>query len=123
MRRAEAAAVLFCALFIVLGVPWIERPGIQTDEALFAAGIYPPFDLRFVIHIFKHDYPLMEMTYVGALKARLWAVIFKVWPPSPASVRAWSSKSMARSPTFICIPISNMKLRPMATIFMCTFFR
>ena len=87
MRRAQAGAVLFCTLFLALGVPWIERPGIQTDEALFAAGIYPPFDHRFVVHIFKHDYALMEMTYVGALKARLWAFIFKVWPPSPASVR------------------------------------
>jgi 4-amino-4-deoxy-L-arabinose transferase-like glycosyltransferase len=29
----------------------------------------------------------MVMSYVGALKARIWAVIFKVWRPSAASVR------------------------------------
>jgi len=27
------------------------------------------------------------MSYVGALKAHIWAAIFAVWPPSPASVR------------------------------------
>jgi hypothetical protein len=45
-------------LFIAVAVPWIDKPGIQTDEVLFAGGIYPPFD-------------------EGSI----------VWPPSPASVR------------------------------------
>jgi len=68
-------------------VPWIDKPGIQTDEALFAAGIYPPFQKTFRIRMFKHDYPIMVMTYVGTVKSWIWAAIFKVWPPSPASVR------------------------------------
>jgi 4-amino-4-deoxy-L-arabinose transferase-like glycosyltransferase len=85
--RAGSVALLFCILFIIVGVPWIDKPGIQTDEALFAAGIYPPFETTYLIRIFKHDYPMMVMTYVGALKSRVWAAIFKVWPPSPASVR------------------------------------
>ena len=63
------AALLICLLFIVIGVPWIDKPGIQTDEALFASGIYPPFG---------PDYPLMVMTYVGALKSCIWAMIFKL---------------------------------------------
>ena len=86
-RAAGVIALLFCLLFIVVGVPWIDKPGIQTDEALFAAGIYPPFQHTFVIHIFKHDFPMMVMTYVGTVKSLVWAAIFKVWPPSPASVR------------------------------------
>jgi len=85
--RAGSVALLFCILFIIVGVPWIDKPGIQTDEALFAAGIYPPFQDTFVIRIFKHDYPMMVMTYVGTLKSYIWAAIFKVWTPSPASVR------------------------------------
>jgi 4-amino-4-deoxy-L-arabinose transferase-like glycosyltransferase len=80
-------AILICILFIIVAVPWIDKPGIQTDEALFAGGIYPPFDERFLIHISQHDYPLMVMTYVGALKSRIWAPIFAVWPPSSSSVR------------------------------------
>src|SRR5580698_11049105 len=86
-RTANIAALMLCVLFVSIAVPWINRPGIQTDEALFAAGIYPPFNEQFTVHIFEHDYPLMEMSYVGALKARLWALIFKFWHPSAASVR------------------------------------
>jgi hypothetical protein len=86
-RNANIAALLLCTLFVLVAIPWIDKPGIQTDEALFAGGIYPPFNDQFTIHVFNHDYPLMEMSYVGALKARLWALIFKVWRPSPASVR------------------------------------
>jgi hypothetical protein len=61
-RTASAIALLFCALFIAIGSPWIDKPGIQTDEALFAGGIYPPFDEQFVAHIFHHDYPIMVMS-------------------------------------------------------------
>src|SRR5580704_12478583 len=86
-RIAGIVALLCCILFVAVGVPWIDKPGIQTDEALFAAGIYPPFQPPFMIRIFKHDYSMMVMTYVGALKSRVWAGIFKVWPPSAASVR------------------------------------
>lgn len=86
-RNANIGALLLCVLFVLIAIPWIDKPGIQTDEALFAGGIYPPFNEQFTIHIFHHAYPLMEMSYVGALKARLWALIFKVWRPSPASVR------------------------------------
>ena len=75
-------ALLLCVLFIAIGVPWIDKPGIQTDEALFAGGIYPPFQDQFVIRIFKHDFPVMVMTYVGTLKSCVWAMIFAVWPPS-----------------------------------------
>ena len=90
-KNANIAALLLCLVFVLIAVPWIAKPGIQTDEALFAGGIYPPFNDQFTIHIFNHDYPLMEMSYVGALKARLWALIFKVWRPSAASVRVPSA--------------------------------
>jgi len=87
VRRAWCAGALLCALFIGLGVPWIDRPGLQTDEVLFAGGIYPPFDPRNIVRIFRHPVPIMVMSYVGAAKAHLWASVFKVWRPSAASVR------------------------------------
>jgi hypothetical protein len=90
-RNANIIALLLCVFFVSIAVPWIDKPGIQTDEALFAGGIYPPFNPQFTIRIFHHNYPLMEMSYVGALKARIWAVIFKLWRPSPASVRVPSA--------------------------------
>jgi len=84
---AGAFVFLFCLLFIAVAVSWIDKPGMQTDEVLFAGGIYPPFDERFIVRIFGHEVPIMVMSYVGALKAHIWAAIFAVWPPSPASVR------------------------------------
>lgn len=69
-------------------MPWIRRPGIQTDEALFSAGIYGPFwqsDMR--VNVFGHDYSIMVMTYVGTLKSRIWSPIFKVFGVSAGSIR------------------------------------
>ncbi len=85
--RIDTCVVFFCVLFVAVAVPWIDKPGMQTDEVLFAGGIYPPFDERFVVRVFDHEIAIMVMSYVGALKAHIWAAIFTVWPPSPASVR------------------------------------
>ena len=86
-RRANLLAVVLCGLFLAVSLPWITRLGIQTDEAIFAGGIYPPFAGQFIVRIFKHDVPLMVMSYVGSLKSLIWRMIFFLWQPSPASVR------------------------------------
>ena len=62
-------------------------PGPQTDEALFASLIYEPRNLENFVQIFKHRIPLMVMSYLGALKALLYAPWFSIWPPSPVSLR------------------------------------
>jgi 4-amino-4-deoxy-L-arabinose transferase-like glycosyltransferase len=72
-------------LFVAVGSLWISEMGIQNDEALFSAGIYPPFGPS--PQFFGHQYPMMVMTYVGALKAFVYRPIFRVWSPSAASVR------------------------------------
>ena len=59
--RADRLVFVFCLLFICLGCLWVGEMGIQNDEALFSAGIYPPsFDWS------------MVMTYVGTLKSFLY---------------------------------------------------
>lgn len=75
--RAEVLALVFCLLFVAVGSLWISEVGLQNDEALFSAGMYPPFGPS----------PSMLMSYVGALKSYVYLPIFKVWPPSAASVR------------------------------------
>ena len=59
---ARAGGVSFCILFVLLGAPWIDKPGIQTDEALFAGGIYPPFNEPYVTHIRGSEIPIMAST-------------------------------------------------------------
>ena len=85
---ANIIALAFCFLFVLVGCLWIWRPGIQQDEALFAAGIYPPFFRENCVRAFKVEFPLMVMTYVGTLKAMLYRfLIFPVFEPTAASIR------------------------------------
>ena len=74
--HADRFAVALCLVFIGLGSLWVGELGIQNDEALFSAGIYPP----------TVDWA-MVMTYVGTLKSYVFTPIFHVWRPSAASVR------------------------------------
>ena len=74
--RANRLVFVFCLLFIGLGCLWVGELGLQNDEALFSAGIYPP----------SADWS-MVMTYVGTLKSFVYIPIFRVWRPSAASTR------------------------------------
>lgn len=77
-----------CALFFGVGIMWISRPGLQNDEVIFGAGIYPPFSRAQSVRAFKHEFPLMVMTYLGTLKSILYrALVFPFVEPSGASVR------------------------------------
>src|SRR5688572_25421854 len=85
-RRADALALAFCLVFVILGCLWISEVGIQADEALFSAGIYPPFEDK-VPRLFGKPFPLMVMSYVGTLKANVWWPILSIWRPSAVSLR------------------------------------
>jgi 4-amino-4-deoxy-L-arabinose transferase-like glycosyltransferase len=74
-------------LFLALGTVSVASLGVQTDEALFAGGIYPPFSHENVIRIFHHDFPLMVMTYVGTVKSWIYRPIFALFAVSGYSVR------------------------------------
>ena len=84
-RRADWLAALFCLIFVATGSLWISEIGLQNDEVLFGAGIYPPFGDS--ISIFGKRFPMMVMTYVGTLKALLYTPILKIWEASAVSVR------------------------------------
>ena len=87
LRVTNALALLLCLLCFATGVLWVSHIGIQSDEALFTSAIYPPFGPQFRLRAFHHDIPLMVMSYVGSLKSAIWAPIFFLWYPSPASLR------------------------------------
>jgi hypothetical protein len=86
-RAARVSALALCLLFVLLGLAFIPYVGLQDDELLFAAAIYPPLFLRYSLPVFGHPVPAMIMSYVGTLKAAIYAPIFALWPPSPWSVR------------------------------------
>jgi 4-amino-4-deoxy-L-arabinose transferase-like glycosyltransferase len=80
-------AFCLCAIFVLQGLVFIPYVGIQNDEALFGAAILDPVGIEYRARIFGHMVPTMVMSYIGALKAWVYAAIFAVWPPSPYSLR------------------------------------
>ncbi|MBC7928635.1 MAG: glycosyltransferase family 39 protein, partial [Bryobacteraceae bacterium] len=86
-RFTVIGAALCALLLIVLAIPVLERPGMQTDETLFAAGVYGPYSESNVITIAGHPVPLMVMTYVGTLKAWMYRPILAIFGTSPWAVR------------------------------------
>jgi len=88
MRRLHIRAGLAaCGLFILLGILVLPYPGIQADEALFTAPIFPHINNHLRLPLLPHHVPLMVMTYVGSLKTLLYWPIFRIFGASPWTLR------------------------------------
>jgi hypothetical protein len=81
------AAAIPALCFCTIGCTLIPYPGIQNDEALFAPAIYGQPGMAYEVSLLGIRIPLMVMSYVGALKSWLYAIIFAVWHPSVWSTR------------------------------------
>ena len=87
-RRAELVFVgICCLLFVALGVVVLPYPGIQNDEALFAAPLYRPQIWYAKIAIFHQTFPTMLASYLGTLNTLIYAPLFRIWAPSVPSIR------------------------------------
>ncbi len=73
-------------VFTLLGLCFVNRAGVATDEAALEATLFR--DWRFFsVPLFHHNVPVMELTYIGELKTWLYAPIFLIWNPTAASIR------------------------------------
>jgi hypothetical protein len=86
-RWAVFPGLLFALLFALQALVLLPYPGLQTDEALFGSVLYEPRNLELSVQVFKQKIPLMLISYLGSLKAALYAGLFRFWPPSLYSVR------------------------------------
>ncbi len=78
---------IVCALlFFLLGCLFVDRAGLQTDEALFAAPLFRDWKF-FSILLGRWKIPVMNMSYIGALKTWIYAPILLLSRPSPVSIR------------------------------------
>lgn len=84
MRWAGAALGV---LFVALAAPFLDRPGIYNDEALFSSGTFPPYGAVYSAKVFQRQVPLMLMSYLGTVKSHLYRAVFAVAPVNPWSVR------------------------------------
>jgi 4-amino-4-deoxy-L-arabinose transferase-like glycosyltransferase len=86
-KRALSALIGSCILFFAAGRAFVPHLGVQTDEALFTAGIYQSSAAYYTVRLFHHDVPLMVQSYVGTLKSLIYAVLFHFFTPNPTSTR------------------------------------
>jgi len=96
-------ALALCLAFFLQGLVLIPYLGVQNDEALFGMAIYQPLTAEYSARILGHSVPTMIMSYIGALKAWIYAPMFRLWPPSPYSLRIpvllfWHADSLAVLP-------------------------
>lgn len=85
--RAWWPALAGPLLFVALGALLIPYPGLQEDEVIFAPPAFHATTALSAVRIHRHHVPIMLMSYLGATKSWLYAVIFRVWRASRYSVR------------------------------------
>ena len=76
-----------CCFFFGAGRAFIPHIGVQTDEALFIAGIYQSDAAYYTIRLFHRHIPLMLGSYIGTLKSLIYSVVFHFFTPDASSTR------------------------------------
>jgi len=77
-RTHIRAGLAACSLFILLAIFVIPYAGIQADEALFSAPLFPHVINGLRLPLLPHHIPLMVMSYIGSLKTLLYWPIFRI---------------------------------------------
>jgi hypothetical protein len=76
-KAGNAIALVACLFFFAAGQAFIPSLGIENDEALFANALYDRAPALYSIP--GSGIPLMVITYLGALKAWIYAPIFRLF--------------------------------------------
>jgi 4-amino-4-deoxy-L-arabinose transferase-like glycosyltransferase len=79
-----------CALYLFFGLYMLDMPGLQYDEALFTNAAFGNVDGSYVaweLPLFGKQTPIMLMSYIGALKAYIYAPIFALFGANPIAFR------------------------------------
>lgn len=74
------------ALFLALGCFVLDMPGVQADEALFASVLFEPKVSPVGVRLIFGWVPAMCYPYIGTLKSGIFAVIWRFFEPSAATV-------------------------------------
>jgi len=88
MKFRSILFLAFCNLYFVFaGLLLIPYAGFQHDEVVFADPIFQIGLAFYSRHLGHRWIPLMINSYAGALKTWIYWPIFKLWHPSPYSLR------------------------------------
>ena len=88
MKSRNIIILAFCNFYFVFaGLLLIPYAGFQHDEVVFADPIFQRGLAFYSRHLGHRWIPMMINSYAGALKTWIYWPIFKVWYPSPYSLR------------------------------------
>lgn len=73
--------------FVAAGMLFVPRLGIEADEAIIANGLYAHGSAWYSWKIGGFEIPVMLISYLGALKAWLYKIVFLFAPPRPVALR------------------------------------
>lgn len=87
-QRIRWLGAILSLLFFSVGLAFLPLAGLQGDEVLFAAALYHlPQATVFTVHAFGREYPVMLLSYLGALKTWILSDILTHIRPSYLTVR------------------------------------
>ena len=92
MKRIAPAPItrcvpaICCLIFLASGWIFLPQLGLQNDEALFAAPLFPPKAAE-VVKIGHSRLPLMLMSYLGTLKSLLYRPVFALAGTGALAIR------------------------------------
>jgi hypothetical protein len=85
--KTAAGLGILALLFVFAGLLFVPRLGIEVDEALVTSGIYEHGHPWYSWHFGGDELPIMLISYLGALKAWMYNVLFLLTPPRPIPLR------------------------------------
>jgi hypothetical protein len=87
VKLSKRVGIFASIFFFLAGQPFVDRLGIQNDEALFAVPVFDPQATLYSFTIGHSRIPLMLMSYLGCVKTLLYRPIFRVFGTGPYAVR------------------------------------
>jgi 4-amino-4-deoxy-L-arabinose transferase-like glycosyltransferase len=85
-RFSAWGGVLCAFVFFLFGCIFASYPGLEVDEAMFAAPQFRDWCF-YSLPLGHHRVPLMHMSYIGALKTWLYTPILSILSPTPMVLR------------------------------------
>jgi 4-amino-4-deoxy-L-arabinose transferase-like glycosyltransferase len=87
LKRVSTVPLIACSFFVLAGLAFFPRLGIEIDEALFAVVFFKPRGGVYTYRVGHTELPLMILSYLGTLKSWIYRPIFEFFGMGAASIR------------------------------------
>jgi hypothetical protein len=87
VKNVRWGLIALSCVFVLLGLAFAHRLGIEADEALLANGIYDRGEVVYSWKLGTSKVPVMLISYLGALKTWIYNPYLLLWKPGAVSLR------------------------------------